>query len=56
MPLDDLQKLVLESVENFARGARQADDLTILLVRFRAAGTTVTDTDVSATKSVAASN
>ena len=56
MPLEDLQKLVLESVENFARGARQADDLTILLVRFRAAGTMVTDTDVSGTKSVAASN
>ena len=39
MPLDEIQKTVLESVENFARGARQADDLTILLVRFRAAGT-----------------
>jgi len=25
----------LESVENFARGARQADDLTLLLVRYR---------------------
>jgi sigma-B regulation protein RsbU (phosphoserine phosphatase) len=35
MPLDDLQKTVLESVENFARGARQADDLTLLLVRYR---------------------
>jgi len=56
MPLEDLQKLVLESVENFARGARQADDLTILLVRFRAAGTMVTDTDVSGTKSGAARN
>jgi sigma-B regulation protein RsbU (phosphoserine phosphatase) len=37
-PLDDLQKLVLEAVENFARGTSQADDLTLLLVRYRAAG------------------
>lgn len=36
--LDELQKLVLEAVENFARGASQADDLTLLLVRYRAAG------------------
>jgi len=35
-PLDQLQKCVLESVENFARGASQADDLTLLLVRYRA--------------------
>jgi sigma-B regulation protein RsbU (phosphoserine phosphatase) len=35
-PLDQLQKCVLESVENFARGATQADDLTLLLVRYRA--------------------
>ena len=34
--LDALQKLVLESVENFSRGASQADDLTLLLVRYRA--------------------
>ncbi len=33
--LDEIQKTVLESVENFARGARQADDLTLLLVRYR---------------------
>jgi len=52
--LDEIQKIVLESVENFARGARQADDLTMLLVRFRAVGTGVTETDVSATKSAAA--
>jgi sigma-B regulation protein RsbU (phosphoserine phosphatase) len=38
-PLDELQKLLLESVENFARGASQADDLTLLLVRYRAAVT-----------------
>jgi phosphoserine phosphatase RsbU/P len=37
-PLDELQKLLLEAVENFARGASQADDLTLLLVRYRAAG------------------
>jgi sigma-B regulation protein RsbU (phosphoserine phosphatase) len=33
-PLDDLQKAVLESVENFTRGASQADDVTLLLVRY----------------------
>lgn len=55
-PLDEIQKTVLESVENFTRGARQADDLTVLLVRFRAAGTSATETDPSGTKSVAASN
>jgi len=43
-PLEELQKIVLESVENFAHGASQADDLTLLLVRYRATGTT-TDTD-----------
>ena len=37
--LEELQKLVLEAVENFARGASQADDLTLLLVRYRAAVT-----------------
>jgi sigma-B regulation protein RsbU (phosphoserine phosphatase) len=35
MPLDDLQKVVLESLENFTRGVPQADDLTLLLVRYR---------------------
>jgi serine phosphatase RsbU (regulator of sigma subunit) len=54
MQLDEIQKAVLESVENFARGARQADDLTLLLVRYRAVGMTVTDTDVSASKGSAA--
>jgi sigma-B regulation protein RsbU (phosphoserine phosphatase) len=44
-PLDELQRMVLESVENFSRGASQADDLTLLLVRYRATATT-TDTDV----------
>ena len=54
MPLDEIQKTLLESVENFARGARQADDLTILLVRFRAVGAGVTDTDVSSAQNAAA--
>src|SRR5262249_34025581 len=40
LALDEIQKSVLESVENFARGARQADDLTILVVRVRAVGAT----------------
>jgi len=56
MPLDEIQKTVLESVENFARGARQADDLTILLVRFRAVGSTVIDTDGSGSRNVAAAS
>lgn len=56
MPLDEIQKTVLESVENFARGARQADDLTILLVRFRAVGTLVTETDVSGAGKAAGSS
>jgi len=51
MPLDEIQKTVLESVENFARGARQADDLTVLLVRYRAVGALVADTDASGTGS-----
>ena len=54
LPLDEIQKTVLESVENFARGARQADDLTMLVVRYRAAGATATDTDVPAANSAAA--
>lgn len=45
-PLDQLQKCVLEAVENFARGASQADDLTLLIVRYRAAAAGAgTDTD-----------
>jgi phosphoserine phosphatase RsbU/P len=42
--LEEIQQTVLQSVENFSRGARQADDLTLLLVRFRAVATT-SDTD-----------
>jgi serine phosphatase RsbU (regulator of sigma subunit) len=37
-PLDQLQKTILDSVEAFTRGASQADDITVLLVRYRAAG------------------
>jgi serine phosphatase RsbU (regulator of sigma subunit) len=36
-PLDRVQRAVMESVDNFVRGASQADDITLLLVRFRAA-------------------
>jgi len=34
--LEQLQKAVLQSVENFTRGASQSDDITLLLVRYRA--------------------
>lgn len=40
-PLEQLQKTVLESIESFTRGASQADDLTLLLVRYRAAGSPI---------------
>ncbi len=33
--LDDLQKMILDSLEKFTRGATQADDITLLLVRYR---------------------
>jgi phosphoserine phosphatase RsbU/P len=53
--LDQLQKSVLESVENFSRGASQADDLTLLLVRYRAtAATTETDAPGAPTTSAIA--
>jgi phosphoserine phosphatase RsbU/P len=48
-PLEELQQLVLQSVENFAKGASQADDLTLLLVRFRGV-TASSDTDPPATQ------
>ncbi len=55
-PLEEIQKCVLESVENFARGAHQADDLTLLVVRYRAtANAAVTDTDVPASASASSS-
>ena len=34
-PLNDLQNAVFEAVQNFTRGASQADDITVLLVRYR---------------------
>lgn len=45
-PLEQLQKCVLEAVENFARGASQADDITLLVARYRAAAVPAgTETD-----------
>ena len=41
-PLDHLQKVVFDSVKKFTRGADQADDITLLLVRFRAAAQAAT--------------
>ena len=40
VPLDQLQKRVVDSVENFARGASQADYITLLFIRYRAASHT----------------
>jgi len=55
-PLEQLQKCVLEGVENFARGAHQADDLTLLIVRYRAAAANPdTDVPISASSSSSAS-
>lgn len=34
-PLDHLQRTVLESIQRFCRGAEQADDITLLLARYR---------------------
>jgi serine phosphatase RsbU (regulator of sigma subunit) len=46
-PLEHLQKCILEAVENFTRGAHQADDLTLLIVRYRAtAASATTNMDV----------
>ena len=39
-PLDQLQKKVVDCVENFSRGASQADDITLLFIRYRAASQT----------------
>jgi serine phosphatase RsbU (regulator of sigma subunit) len=56
-PLEQLQKCVLESVENFARGAHQADDLTLLIVRYRATtASATTDTDVPMSSSTPSSS
>ncbi len=54
-PLDELQRKVLEAVENFARGASQADDLTLLLVRYRGAHA-MTDTDIPPIQTSSASS
>lgn len=53
VPLEHLQERILEAVENFARGARQADDLTLLLVRFLATNA-LTDTDAPSASSAVA--
>ncbi len=56
-PLEKIQKCVLEAVENFARGAHQADDLTLLIVRYRAtaaAANTEADVPLSASSSASA--
>ena len=37
-PLEQIQKKVVESVEAFSRGVSQADDITLLLVRYLSAG------------------
>jgi phosphoserine phosphatase RsbU/P len=39
-PLDQLQKRVADSVEKFSRGASQADDITLLFIRYRGAAQT----------------
>ena len=36
-PLDEVRQKIVEAVENFAGAASQADDITLLLVRYRAA-------------------
>jgi len=42
-PLENLQKGILESVQSFTRGMTQGDDITLLLIRFRAAAQSVTN-------------
>jgi phosphoserine phosphatase RsbU/P len=34
-PLEDLERTILDSVEAFSRGTQQADDITLLLARYR---------------------
>jgi sigma-B regulation protein RsbU (phosphoserine phosphatase) len=53
-PLDELQKVLLEAVENFAQGVSQADDLTLLLVRYRAAATSAETASPRTTTSASA--
>lgn len=55
VPLDQLEKAILESVENFSRGARQTDDLTLLLVRYRGVAKDLTaETDAPSASSAVA--
>jgi sigma-B regulation protein RsbU (phosphoserine phosphatase) len=42
MPLEELQKKVLKSVETFTRGASQSDDITVLFLRYRASALAAT--------------
>jgi sigma-B regulation protein RsbU (phosphoserine phosphatase) len=37
VPIDALQQSILESVRRFTRGASQSDDITLLVLRYRAA-------------------
>jgi phosphoserine phosphatase RsbU/P len=54
-PLDQIQKCILDAVDNFTRGAHQADDLTLLIVRYKAtAASAITDTDVPTSASASA--
>jgi serine phosphatase RsbU (regulator of sigma subunit) len=56
-PLEDLQKCVLDAVDNFTRGAHQADDLTLLIVRYKAAGASaLIDTDIPTSTSTPAAS
>lgn len=54
--LEDIQKVVLESVENFSRGARQGDDVTMLVVRYRAPGQALAEADAAEANGVAAND
>jgi sigma-B regulation protein RsbU (phosphoserine phosphatase) len=36
-PLEHIQKAILEAVQDFTRGTSQGDDITLLLIRYRAA-------------------
>jgi serine phosphatase RsbU (regulator of sigma subunit) len=53
-PLDQIQKCVLDAVDNFTRGAHQADDLTLLIVRYKATAASTTDTDIPTSASASA--
>ena len=43
-PLEQLQKTVLASIANFTSGANQADDITLLILRYRSAAQAVSTT------------